>query len=543
MNKTYKILSLIMIAALLVSLVPFGAEASSNTHVSISVSPNERTEPGEVTVTIAIRNTNAASTPEPTAEPGTESTGGTYSERSGSYTNISISNGYGVSFNTSGVSIAPGTNGTFIGTLYIAEEMFDTNLTFTVSWDDFGMRITESVSCMVKRRSLTPYLRVTRSASPVSAAPGTDVTFKYTFTNTGPVTLVNIELYDVKVFMKSSAAYKIDMLEPGATKEYVYVMRMGSSTVVSSPKVTFYAYGGTTQLVSNVSPMNIGLINPQLVKEVVVGNPTPEGVQFTIYLTNNGNLNLKSLKITDELGNQINEETFSLAVGEYKVFEYFVPDPEEIRNVVFYIRGYDPTGTLFKDNTASYAVRPYIDASKIRLEFSAITASSMNSENVIGIEFNVVNSGELDLYNVSVTEQALGYELKKWSAFPAGTNDKVQLDINIGSVRDLVFVLTAEDSSGNVYTYEAHVSADNIDVSSMIPYKDPSKGDSTGIGVISDDGLGSRLDGLITKTGEKLQKWFRILGIVAGSAALLMLGLAVAEIVIRRNKRAENKKQ
>ena len=529
-----------MIAAVLATFVPFGAGASSGAHASISVSPNSLTSPGNVTVTIALRNTNTAASP--TDEPSSDSSSGQYSERSGYYSDIQISNSYGVSFSTSGVTIAPGDYKSFSSELTVTEEMFDTDLSFRVSWTDFGQTISETVTCRVKRQSLTPYLRVTRTANPVSAAPGTDVTFKYTFTNTGPVTLVNIELFDVKVFMRSSAAYKIDMLEPGATREYVYVMRMGSSTVVSSPKVTFYAQGGTTQLVNNVTPMNIGLINPQLVKEVIVGNPTPEGVQFTIYLTNNGNLNLKSLKITDELGNQINEETFSLAVGEYKVFEYFVPNPEEVRNVVFQIRGYDPNGTVFKDNTASFTVRPYVDSSKIKLDFSAVTTSSMNSEHVIGIEFNVVNSGELDLFNVSVSEQQLGYELKKWTSFPAGTNDKVQLDINIGSVRDLVFVLTAEDSSGNVYTYEAHVSADQIDVSSMIPYKDPSKGDSTDIGIDNPD-LGGRLDGLITKTGEKLQKWFRILGIVAGTAALLMLGLAVAEIVIRRNKRAESKKQ
>ncbi|MCR5611997.1 MAG: hypothetical protein K6F68_09255 [Clostridiales bacterium] len=541
MNKAYKILSIIIMAAVLVSLVPFGAEASSSTHVSISVSPNEASPNQNVTFTIALRNTNSA--PSSTDNPSGDSAGRS-SEGSGYYTGISISNTYGIGFSTSGVSVAPGKHETFSGSWDIPEEYLDTDLTFTVSWYDYGQKVSESVSCRVKRRNLTPYLRVTRTANPVSAAPGTDVTFKYTFTNAGPVTLVNIELTDVKVFMRSSPAYRIDILEPGATVEYTYVMRMGSSTVVSSPKVTFYAQGGTTQLVNKVADMTIGLINSQLAKEIVVGNPTPEGVQFTIYLTNNGNLNLKSLKITDELGNQVSSDSFSLAVGEYRVFEYFVPNPEEIRNVVFYIKGYDPSGTIFKDNTASYTVRPYVDASKIKLEFTAVTASSMNDEHVIGIEFSVANTGELDLYNVSVTEQQLGYEIKKWTSFAAGTNDKIQTDINIGSVRDLVFVLTAEDSSGNVYTYEAHVSADKIDVSSMFPYKDPSQGGSSDIGVITEDNdLGGRLDGLITKAGEKLQKWFRILGIVAGSAALLMLGLAIAEIVIRRNNRAEDKNQ
>ena len=50
------------------------------------------------------------------------------------------------------------------------------------------------------------------------------------------------------------------------------------------------------------------------------------------------------------------------------------------------------------------------------------------------------------------------------------------------------------------------------------------------------------LDGLITTTGEKLMSWFRVLGIIAIVTALTMLGLGIAEIVIRRNRRQEGKR-
>ena len=549
LNRSFlKILSALMLALMLVSYLPQTAEAGTP-HVSISVSPNELAQAGNVTVTIALRNTNSVPTetqpPAETPDPGEPGDGGSSPvtpSRGGSYTDITISNAYGVSFNTSGVSVAPATNTTFTGTMYVTDEMIGVDLTFTVYWTEDGERRSESVTTKIKRRNVAPYLSVTRTANPVSAAPGTDVTFKYTFTNTGSVTLVNIELSDRAVYGRSGAMYKIQRLEPGASDEFTYVMRMGQSTVVSSPTVTFYAQGGTTQLVNNVSSLTVGVIQSQLTKEVIVGTPTPEGVLFTLYLTNNGNQKLSNLKVTDELGNSVSSSDFSLAVGEYKVLEYYVHNPQEVRYLVFYIRGNDKNGTEFRDNTESFPVRPYIDRTKEGLTFSAVTTSSMNEEHVIGVEFSVMNTGLLDLYKISVTEQTLGYELHRWETLAPQQSDKIEMDVNIGEVRDLVFVLTAEDSSGNVYTYESHVSAEQIDVDALVPYHDPSKDGANGIGVVDEEtGLGKKLDSLITMTGSKLQRWFRVLGIIAAVAALCMLALGISEIVIRRNRRTTDK--
>lgn len=559
MNRSFiKLISLFVAAAAVFCLAPvFSGASSSSSHASVSVTPGELSAPGPVTVSITLRNTNTAPSitdqpsvetpvpvdPSPTDPP--ESTPGpdSRSEAAGTYTDISISNSYGVSFSTSGVSIAPGSYRTFSATVNATNEMIGVPLSFTVTWSCDGSKFSETVSCTITRKNAAPYLHVTRTAYPAHAAPGTEVTLKYTFTNTGSVRLVNIELTDRNISGKSSPMYTIAALEPGATDEFVYVMKMGNSTVTSSPTVTFYAYGESTQRTNkDVPALTIGLINSQLTKKVDMGESTPEGVQFIITLENNGNQNLSSLKVTDELGNQVCS-SFSLAVGEIKQIEYFVSDPDEVRYVVFYIRGTDKSGTEFKDNTQSYIVRPYIDKSKEKLSFTAVTTSSVNEEMVIGIEFNVENTGLLDLFNLSVTEERLGYELYRWHDLGIGQSEKAGLDINIGEVRALVFVLTAEDSSGNTYTYEAHVSAEQIDVGHMVPINDPSKqSDPLDIDPETYSGIGKKLDGLITDTGAKLQQWFRVLGIVAAAAAVCMLGLGISEIVIRRNKRSGGKK-
>ena len=556
MNKAVKRSVIILaLAALVLSIIPrMEVWASSGGHVAISVSPTELSSAGTVTVTIALNNTNS-SAPQPTpvqpTEPAAEPTqppvttpapGDRSPEKSGYYTNIRIVNSYNAVFNTDGVSIAPGSQKSFSASLAVSEAMLGVNLSFTVQWDDDGTPKSETVTCKVNRKSASAYLSVTRTANPVNATEGTDVTFYYSFTNTGSTTLVNITLVDRNVFGTTNPAVTFNSIAPGEKREFSKVIKMGASTIVSAPVVTYYAQGGSTPFVINVSQLTVGLIQSQVTKEVVMSNSTPEGVQFTIYLTNNGNQKLSNLIVTDELGNNISGAAFSLAVGEQKVIRYFAPNPSSVRYVVFKITGTDFNGTAFKDSTSSYAVRPYIDTSLLGLTFTAGTTTSLSLSSVIGVEFNLKNTGSLPFYNLTVTEKSVGYELHKWDSLPVGASDKVEAEINIGEVRDLVFILKAEDSSGNTYTYEAYVNADQIDVSHLVPPNDPSsEGDD--ISIVDDGtGLGKKLDGLITSTGQKLMNWFKILGIIAAVAAIAILALGISEIVIRRNKRSSQTK-
>ena len=566
MNKAVKrSIIFLALAALVFSIIPKeGVWASSGGHVAISVSPTELTGAGTVTVSIALTNTNSATpqptpeptpvpseepTPEPTAEPITTPPPGDMSVPSGDlrssggyYTNIRIVNNYNAVFNTEGVSIAPGAQKIFSASLSVTQAMLGVNLSFTVNWDDNGTARSETVTCKVNKKSVSAYLSVKRTANPVNAPEGADVTFNYTFTNTGSTTLVNITLVDRYVFGTTNPAATFNSIAPGETREFTKVIKMGSSTIVSAPVVTYYAQGGSTPFVINVSQLTVGLIQSQITKEIVMSNPTPEGVQFTIYLTNNGNQKLSNLIVTDELGNNVSGTAFSLAVGEQKVLKPFIPNPDSVRYVVFKITGTDFNGTAFKDSTSSYAVRPYIDTSLLSLTFTAGTTSSLAQNSTIGIEFSIKNTGSLDFYNLTVSEKSIGYELHKWESLPVGASDKIQTEINIGGVRDLVFVLKAEDSSGNTYTYEAYVTADQIDVSQLIPPNDPSNS-SSNISIEDDGtGLGRRLDDLFTGIGDKLRAWFNVLAIIAGVAAAVIIGLGIAEIVIRRNKRsAQNK--
>ena len=591
-------MSIILCAVMICAVMPNYVHAATSTaHVSISVTPRELASEGKVTVSITLTNTNNSggsttptakpvetdkptittvpgtptpaptqgpqptevpSTPEPseTDDAGTGSLpGGEEDEASvsgiistktvssigtkavGDYTNITISNSYGVSFNTQGVVIAAGSKKTFTGSMSVSSGMIGVELPFTVSWNDNGQKTSETVTCKISRLNTSPYLTVVRTANPVNASVGTEVTLTYTFTNSGSISLSNITLVDRYVKGSSSPLLSPFSLTPGATKVFTYSFTMGNSTIVSSPVVKFYAQGNSTELVKNVASLTIGLIQSQLTKEIIAGTPTPDGVKFTIYLTNNGNQKLSSLVVTDERGSSVSNGSFSLAVGETKVLQYFVSNPSTVRYVVFNIDGKDYNGTDFKDNTSSYVVRPYIDSSLLGLTFTAVTTTSLSEDNVISFELSFENTGSLDYHNLSVTEKELGYEIYKLESLNVGKTEKASVTVNIGDLSNLVFILTAEDPSGNTHTHEAYVTAERMNIGEMIPSNDPTNSGGS-VDVIEDDSeLGKKLDGLITDTGTRLMSWFRVLGVIAIIAAVAMIVLGVSEIVIRRNKR------
>lgn len=600
MNRILKkIMSIILCAVMICAVMPNYVHAATSTaHVSISVTPRELASEGKVTVSITLTNTNNSggsttptakpvetdkptittvpgtptpaptqgpqptevpSTPEPseTDDAGTGSLpGGEEDEASvsgiistktvssigtkavGDYTDITISNSYGVSFNTQGVVIAAGSKKTFTGSMSVSSGMIGVELPFTVSWNDNGQKKSETVTCKISRLNTSPYLTVVRTANPVNASVGTEVTLTYTFTNSGSISLSNITLVDRYVKGSSSPLLSPFSLTPGATKVFTYSFTMGNSTIVSSPVVKFYAQGNSTELVKNVASLTIGLIQSQLTKEIIAGTPTPDGVKFTIYLTNNGNQKLSSLVVTDERGSSVSNGSFSLAVGETKVLQYFVSNPSTVRYVVFNIDGKDYNGTDFKDNTSSYVVRPYIDSSLLGLTFTAVTTTSLSEDNVISFELSFENTGSLDYHNLSVTEKELGYEIYKLESLNVGKTEKASVTVNIGDLSNLVFILTAEDPSGNTHTHEAYVTAERMNIGEMIPSNDPTNSGGS-VDVIEDDSeLGKKLDGLITDTGTRLMSWFRVLGVIAIIAAVAMIVLGVSEIVIRRNKRS-----
>jgi uncharacterized repeat protein (TIGR01451 family) len=377
--------------------------------------------------------------------------------------NISISNNGTAFFNTSGAVIGPGETTTFSQSVSIPAAVLGQPIAFDVVWTENGEQKSSTVSVTILNSgagtAAEAALSVSVKASSSQASRGESITLTYTITNSGVTAVSGISLTDKEIGGRQAMISDITV-EPGTPYVYVYEYTMGSSTVVSAPVITYKGSDGSTMTVTG-SEKTLGMVNSKISVKVTQGTATEEGQQFTIALTNNGNQRITKIKVTDELGNAVNSESISLAIGESSTLTYTVPTTET-RNVVFNIFGVDATNTNYTDHTETFVVRKYIDPSLIGISFSAEVASPLDSNGSISLNFTIENTGSMDMQNLRLSESEYG-ELYILESVPRGTQT-INQKMSVGSPRDLLFKLEIEDPSGNVYTYSAYIKADYVGV-------------------------------------------------------------------------------
>ena len=453
--------------------------------------------------------------------------------QAGRFTHVTITNPYGAYFNTSDVN--PGTIGVFSSQMMIYDSMIGQTLSFNISWYDTASSLTYSQALsLVIQRSDTAYLRLSRTASVSNAAVGEEVEFTYSFVNTGSRRLTNIRFTDDKIIGNQEIAEPFS-LGSGERKEIKFVYTMKGASVVSKPTATFTPEGSTNVLSVTVSKMTIGLINAQLSKSVNISTATPEGVTFTLFLTNNGSQNLSNLTVRDDLGNLL-ASSFSLAIGESRIIEHFIPNPEGVRNVVFSITGTYDEGKEFADNTTSYTVRPYINPALLGLRFRAEVRKQLDADNNIGLTFTIENTGRLAYSDLVLIEEQLGYTLHELYALGASTEPVTfNVDLTIEEPRELVFILTALDPSGNEHTFDAHINAQRVDVTSSIPNVTPEPGSNSGTTIVD-----LNLDRQISEKGQQLMNIWKVLRVIFIIALIVIVLLAALEYYLYRRQKSSN---
>lgn len=432
-------------------------------------------------------------------------------------------------------SIVPGRDGLCSAKVTIGSEYLGKPMTFTVTWAEYDVAgnyiTTNSLSTPVIVNPLagaTPVptggLTATRTASAKQASPGESITITYVLTNTGNVPITNISITDKG--LQSSAVVSGATLEAGESKNFEINYTMGYSTVTSAPVISYKVNGETKSL--TLTELTLGMINNKLTVAVDQGINTSEGVVFTIYLTNNGNQKINKIRVKDELGNNVNSDSFALAIGESTTLTYTVPTNAE-RNVVFHITGTAASGDNYEDKTATYTVHKYIDPSLIGLNFGAEVTKTLDRNGSIQVKFNLNNTGVLTMYDVVLSEAEIG-EVRRTAELAPG---ELILDetIHVGTPRDMVFTLSMRDESNNTYTYTANISASYVGVEEQQTGTD----DTT---ILDDIGnLGATISSTVSKAVSTVLTVIAILTVVSGGALILLLVLEN-----RQKKEAARKK-
>lgn len=425
--------------------------------------------------------------------------------------NISVSNNGTRFFETSGVIIAPGETTAFSQSVSIPAAMLGQPIGFDIAWTENGEQkySTASVTVLNSGAGLAEAaLSVSVKASSSQASRGESITLTYTITNSGITPVSGVSLTDKEIAGRQAMVSDITV-EPGTPYVYIHEFTMGSSTVVSAPVVTYTGADGSTVTVAGIEN-TLGMVNSKISVSVTQGAANEEGQQFTIALTNNGNQRISKIKVTDELGNAVNSDAISLAIGESRTLTYTVPTTET-RNVVFNISGIDATNTNYSDHTETYVVRKYIDPSLIGISFSAEVASPLDSAGSISLNFTVENTGSMDMQNLKLSESEYGL-LYMLESVPRGTQT-INQKMSVGSPRDLIFKLEIEDPSGNIYTYNAYIKADFVGVEAA-PTSTPS--------VTTEEDVLNEVGGSISSALRTVLIVLIILTVIAGIALIIL---------------------
>jgi uncharacterized repeat protein (TIGR01451 family) len=190
-------------------------------------------------------------------------------------------------------SLASGANVQFV---VVTAVNVDTTNTATVTADYQLGTVTDMDTAMVE--VISPAIMIEKDASPAKILAGTEVTYTFTVTNTGDVTLENIEVVDDILGNIGVAA----SLASGAVVQFVEVVSVDVDTTNTATVTADYQLGS----VSDSDTAMVDVINPaiEVTKTCEATIPTAPGeITWTITVTNTGDVDLDVTVIDSEHGN------------------------------------------------------------------------------------------------------------------------------------------------------------------------------------------------------------------------------------------------
>jgi len=327
-------------------------------------------------------------------------------------------------------NVAPGAEVTATATYTVTEQdivngTFTNNVTVTFSGVDDKFTGTDTVD---ELEDANPHMTITKTT--VGAEEGhiyklNDViNYKITATNDGNLTLTNVKVEDALTGNVGENAFTIDILAPGEAQTFD-VRYVVTENDVLEGKVINNATGTATDPTDPDEPKTP--VTPGE-KEDPIETPNPslavvktsdktgvvklgETITYTITVTNNGNVTINDIEVTDELTGNTGDNAFTidrLAVGETKQFTatYTVTEDDILEGTIVNRAtaiGKDPRN---EEVTGDGEVRVDTEEKDSHLTVSKETTSEPeNGEKyalgeTINYLITVTNDGNLTLTNV-----------------------------------------------------------------------------------------------------------------------------------------------
>ena len=418
-NVLKKHISLILVLTLLLSLVfSFGSVAFAS---SFTATPESSSIPsaGSVDFTFVVTND------------GTETLNGTIMLGS---TTIGT------------VSAAIGMPAEYTYPVNITDSMLGQTLTFTLN----GMQATAKVD----KKVLTPKIAGTAYTPYALYGEGDTVKFEFRLENQGDAPLENITVSAPELNGGKAIGSPIS-LAPGENKVVKFSYTMAKDITINP--VVNYSAGGAAQPAYKMSPVTLTLTKRDVKPVLAASNlkPAPgEEVEFTLTLTNGGNVPYKDIKVLVNGESKDYPSTLDANGTQTGKFKMSFQTSTEVSCSISLK---DHTGAIRNVNSNSLTIDLPVDSTTVdsRLNFTmSVDRPQLTAAGTINFSGMITNGTDYELTNVKVTEATLG-EVYAADTLAAGSTATVPFTVDINATTTYNFVLTATDKDGNAYTKNA----------------------------------------------------------------------------------------
>ncbi len=456
MYMRQKLFLLILLCTLLVGILGM-AKADDPIKVSMDLSKNEFTEPGDVTVSIKVSNVGDDRIP-----------GSVY---------LYYPDGKAVTdFGDGGaVTLDIGVFRTWTGTWRVTQKQLEAGkITFMVK---YPVPNEDGSDLVVKNKyfnkaiiynGAVPGLEIKRTFSAQMARKDQKVTITYELSNTGNVALTNITLTENKSISSKKATIK--SLAANASEKINFEVTMGSKNLTSSATITYKASGSNETLKKTIEAQTISLGEANLSAKLeasAAGVNIGEKVKLTLTLKNQGTISYSNVKIADAVLGEI-ESNLELAAGETKTIEKEVTLMASAE-YAFSVQATDNTGSEVNITTDKVPVSAVDPNKKLELTVnaSADKLEVYTQPAQVRFEVSVTNTSETDATKVELRHGS--NLLYTFPTIKAGETKKLQRDTSISMAGTFKFTATCEDLLKNKVSFESNP----IAISFSVPTAEP----------------------------------------------------------------------
>ena len=428
----------VLLALLLIGVLAALPALAVDTPVAaqISITPSELSVPGPVDVSITVSNISDADLARPVSlyDP-----------------NGQLVSGFGLNGSATlkkGAQMAVSLKAT------VTQEMLDQgSISYTLRWqDEAGQELALPVTAEVHFSGEKSGLRVVRTISPEVVRSGQTVRVSYELTNTGDVSISNIQVRE----KLSRTPKTLKNLAKGATTKVEFTAKMGNADLVSGAEITFKPANSASEtavIEEQTIPVAVKGLNVELSLDktaVDIG----ETVQLIMTARNEGNITYKNVTAADKKLGTVFEGVTIPAYGtvtEEKEITVTEPSSFQLRLTLE-----DNTGTTNTLDTNAVSVSAYDPEKELLLTLlltsdkESITAAPED----VSMTVTVTNTSNVDCKNIEITQNQVS--IYTIPSLAAGQSMTVKRDFTVSQAGSFRFTATTKDTIGNTVRFESN---------------------------------------------------------------------------------------